>query len=133
HRRHRLFRRRGHVEIAIPSGRGVREHVLVDPFDGVADLGRNFGRREHQIVDRDLDRRRMRRNLYRSEQQGGHSKQIASRTHGGLPYFSLAATCSACCWWPWKIFRPVCSRLFNSALLADGINCVSSAPLTALW
>ena len=34
-----------------------------------------------------------------------------------VSHFSMPATCSACCSWPWKIFRPVSSRLFSSALL----------------
>jgi hypothetical protein len=30
------------------------EDVLVDPFDGVADLCRSFGRRDHQICKSNL-------------------------------------------------------------------------------
>jgi len=32
---------------------------------------------------------------------------------------------TGCCSWPWKIFRPVCSRIFSSALVALGISVVS--------
>src|SRR4029450_12816078 len=30
-------------------------------------------------------------------------------------YLTSLATCSACCWWPWKTFRPVWSRLLSFA------------------
>src|SRR5437899_9776785 len=42
HRRDCLLRWQVDVEITVARGRGVGEHVLVHPFDGVADLGRNF-------------------------------------------------------------------------------------------
>jgi hypothetical protein len=64
----------------------------------------------------------------RAPQRSGESIAASCRVR----YFSAAATCSACCSWPWKIFRPVCSRLFSSPLLAEGISSVSSAPSTAL-
>src|SRR5262249_14438341 len=51
----------------------------------------------------------------------------------GSSYFSLPSTCSACCWWPWKIFSPVVSRSLSSGLLADGINVFCSASFTVLW
>jgi putative ABC transport system substrate-binding protein len=63
------------------------------------------------------------------------SAATIGKTHLGAmrgSYFKPAATCSACCSWPWKIFRPVCSRLFSSALFAFGISVVSSALSTAL-
>ncbi len=55
------FRRHRHVPVAVTRGCGVRENVPVDPFDGVADLGRDLRRRNHQIFHRDLNRRRVRR------------------------------------------------------------------------
>src|ERR1700754_3317367 len=128
--RHRLLRRHRHVEIAVSRGRGVGENILVDQLDGVADFGRGLRRRDHQIVHRNLNRRRMRRDGH-PEHQRCNNRENPSRHHK-TPYFSSAATCSACCWWPWKILRPVCNRLFSSALLADGMSSVSSAPLTAL-
>jgi hypothetical protein len=47
--------------------------------------------------------------------------------------YSDLATCSACCWCPWKIFNPVCSNSFSSGLLAEGMSVFSSAPFTVLW
>src|SRR6516164_59472 len=53
--------------------------------------------------------------------------------HSAEPYLNSAATCSACCSWPWKIFSPVVSRSLSSALLASGISVLSSAESTVLW
>ena len=60
HERSRALRRHDHVEIAISGGRGVCDHVVIDPFDGVADFGPRIGRPEHQIFHQDADRSCMR-------------------------------------------------------------------------
>ena len=44
HERSRALRRHDHVEIATSGGRGVCDHVVIDPFDGVADFGPRIGR-----------------------------------------------------------------------------------------
>src|SRR5215475_1739040 len=95
-------------------------------------LGAHFCRCENELVDRDLYRLRPRRNG--KAQYYGGDKGDPFRRHGGVPaYFRSAATCSACCSWPWNIFRPVCNRPLSSPLLAEGISVLSSAPFTVLW
>src|SRR6185312_14812814 len=50
-----LLRRQHHVERLVGRRGGVGEDVLVVPDDGVAGLGGDLGRREHQILDLHLD------------------------------------------------------------------------------
>src|ERR1700744_4728612 len=124
--------RQHHVEVAVLRGGGVGEYILVDPLDGVADLCRHFRRRDNEIFHRNLNGRRQRRDGG-ARHKSRDDREHPSRPHGVASYFNIAATCSACCSWPWKIFSPVCSRLFSSALLEEGMSCVSSALSTALW
>src|SRR6266480_5790970 len=56
-----LLRRHRHIPIAVSRGCGMDENVLVDPFDGVADLDRSLRRRDNEILHRNLNRLRMRR------------------------------------------------------------------------
>jgi len=34
-----LVRRHHHIKVAVPCRGGMGEHILVDPFDGIADFG----------------------------------------------------------------------------------------------
>src|SRR3569833_1705415 len=111
----------------------MREDVLADPDDGVAHLGRNLRRYDLQILHYNLNGLGPRRDGADDAAERSDDEYIPSRLHGILHfYLSAASTCSACCSWPWKIFRPVCSRLLSSALLADGMSVVSSALSTGL-
>src|SRR5258707_15573676 len=95
-----------HVPVAVSRRRGVGKDVLVDPFDGVADFCRSFRRRDHQIFHRDLNGRGMRR-----DSAPNVSAAATGSIHLGVLTSVLAATCSVCCSWPWKILRPVCSTI----------------------
>src|SRR5579872_413865 len=122
-----------HVKSLVARCRGVHECVLVDPFDGVADLDAHLGGRKCQVLDRHLDCCGLR---YLRPQQSCDRKEerrLQATPHDLTYLLNSAATCSACCSCPWKTFKPVCSRLFSSALFADGISVVSSALSTALW
>ena len=57
--RHRFVRRHCHVEVAVSRGGSMGEHVLVDQLDGVADLCRSLRWRDHEILHRDLNGRRI--------------------------------------------------------------------------
>src|SRR5579871_6907103 len=89
--------RDGHVPGAVARRRRVRHEIVVPPFDGVADMRRDFGRREGELLDPDRNdlggagRSRDKRNKQRAERG---TDPIA--THCG-PYLNSAATCSACC------------------------------------
>ena len=50
--------------------------VLVDPLDRVADLGVHFGRRENELVDRNLYRLRLRRDGQRPTAQSNAARTI---------------------------------------------------------
>ena len=78
-----LFRRHRHVPVAISRRRGMDENILVDPFDGVADFRRRRRWRDHEILHRDLNGRRMRRDG-RSQHQRGHDRENPPRRHGRL-------------------------------------------------
>lgn len=56
-----LLRGDHYIPVIIGGGRGVREEVLIIPHDGVADLGRDLSWREHQVLNGDVNRFRMRR------------------------------------------------------------------------
>src|SRR5262249_43496990 len=98
-KRGRLLRGDHHIEVAIACGRGVRDDVFVTPFDGIADLGRDLGRVDLQVFHQDLYRRRARWNGHCANGEGGDNQARAAGLHWA-PYFSSAATCSACCSWP---------------------------------
>ena len=56
----RLLRRDGNIPVAVRGGGGMRQNVLVDPFDSVPDLRRYFGWDKDELVDRHLNCRRLR-------------------------------------------------------------------------
>src|SRR5581483_4242912 len=133
HQRRRLVCGDTHVKSLIARCRGVHECVLIDPFDGVANLGAHLGGRKYQVLDRHLDCCGLRHLRPQQSCDRKEERRLQATPHDLTYLLNSAATCSACCSCPWKIFKPVCRRLFSSALFADGISVVSSALSTALW
>src|ERR1041385_1969822 len=127
HRFARLVRRQIDIEAAVARGGGVRDEVLVAPLDGVAHLRLDFtGRKSNALYLNFHHRCRSRTGC------GKRGNENSGQQRDAAPHFSAAASMRACSSWPLKIFRPVCSRLFNSALLAEGIGGDSTGPF-ALW
>src|SRR6516162_1143322 len=96
HKRGGLIRRECHVEVAVACGCGMGDDVLVGPFDGVADLGRDLGRRDIEILHDDLDRRRVSRHGHRTTGNQSSNQAKAPGLHVSLltshwPRFALHA------------------------------------------
>jgi hypothetical protein len=84
HQPYRLFRCDGNIPVAVDGGSGMRQNVLVDPFDSIPDPRCYFGGDKDEPVDRDLNCCRPRRDGYQPEQSGG-SQADPSRRHDGAP------------------------------------------------
>lgn len=76
--------------------------------------------RDTELVDPNLNRFRMHQDV---ETRPGSMRCSLLQFSGDL--FGVLLM-------PWNILRPVCSRLWSSGLLADGMSVVSSAPFTVL-
>jgi len=74
----------GNIPVAVRGSGGMRQNVLVDPFDSVADLRRYFSWNKDELVDRHSNCCRLRRDGYQPGQNGG-SQANPSRRHGDIP------------------------------------------------
>src|ERR1700730_12685395 len=79
----RLIRLDHDIKAAAHSRR-MRDDVLIDPRDGVADLGFEFLRREDKLVDCKLNDFRVRRNGIYTPYHRHKYEEIPSRQHGSL-------------------------------------------------
>lgn len=118
---------------AVPCRCGVGHEVGVHPFNRIADVSPDLRRSKGELLDPDLNGLGARCSRQEEEKESAERSNGQAIAHSMRRYLNCAATCSACCSCPWKIFRPVVSRALRSGLVADGISVFSSALSTALW
>src|SRR5436190_20035216 len=101
-----------HIPFSALCRGGMIDKVAIHPLNGVADPGRDLGRREGQITYLDLHSLSGQRPSGAGHVQGQGEHTEDSTAHLTFSYLRPDAIVSACSSWPLKILTPVCSRLF---------------------